>query len=72
MREKLESRIEILLICRKEKLDQYYIDLAQFSGQAGDSNTLKDVCDKPQVLQGVRIFLLFMKRKSLKGSRDLF
>lgn len=40
MREKLESRREILLICRKDKTDQYWVDLAQFSWQAGDSNSI--------------------------------
>lgn len=56
MREKLDSRIEMLLIFRKEKIDQYGIDLAQFSWQAGDSNnTLKNICNKPQVLQHIRI-----------------
>lgn len=26
-----------IIICRKDKTDQYYVDLAQFSLQAGDS-----------------------------------
>ena len=64
MKEKLESRIGIVLICRKEKLNQYYIDPAQFSWQAGDSNnTLKDICDKPQSAPSCKDFPSVYEKK---------
>lgn len=49
-------------------------DHAQFWWQAEDSNiTFKDICDKPQVFQAVRIFPSFLKSRTFEGgSGDLF
>lgn len=65
MRQKLESRIEILLICRKEEMDHYRVDLAQCPWHTGDStNALKGTGDKPKRCKD---FPPFMKRISFEG-----